>query len=149
MPSSVQATNLITLRASTQGISRCGPPPGVALSRFLVDLPPEVISQILLELETGDILCVRQTCRHLFEQTKSQSLWIRIAQQFLKNKEVVWPSWGLPLHTIPAETIEHLVFRTRRLADAQRRANALGNQETRIPFQGLILRPRDSPCGCI
>ncbi|KAG9040559.1 hypothetical protein FS837_000455, partial [Tulasnella sp. UAMH 9824] len=149
MSSSVQATDPITLTASTQGIPRSGPPPSIALSRSLVDLPPDVISQILLALETRHILYVRQasaiTCKHLFEQTKSQKLWERIAQQSLRNKEVIWPSWGLPLHAIPAETIEELVVRTKRLADAQRRAAALDHQEIRIPLQGLILRPRDSP----
>lgn len=145
MPSSIQTVKLITLRAPTQEIFRCGLAPGIPPSLSLVNLPPEVISQILIALELRDILSVRQTCRHLSAQMKSQKLWNRIAQQFLNNEELIWPSWGLPLHAIPAETIEDLVFRTKRLADAQRNVDDSGEEEIRTSFQGLILRPRDSP----
>ncbi|KAG8935175.1 hypothetical protein FRC01_007408 [Tulasnella sp. 417] len=111
----------------------------------LSDLPPKVVAQILLALGTREILRVRQTCKLLFAQTKSQKLWKMIAQRLLDDEEKIWPSWALPLDAIPVETIEDIVFRTKRLADVQRRVDDSGEEEIRTSFQGLILRPRDSP----
>ncbi|KAG8945521.1 hypothetical protein FRC04_000724 [Tulasnella sp. 424] len=128
---------LATLRST-------GESPGstTATSCPLVDLLPELITQILLLLKISDILRVRQTCRHLFAQTRSQILWIRIARPLLR------PSWGLLLQVIPAQTIEDLVFRAKRLAAIQRNVSTdddSGGKDIRTSFEGVIVRPRDSP----
>ncbi|KAG8968590.1 hypothetical protein FRC05_001515 [Tulasnella sp. 425] len=124
------------------------PADNVTVSCPLVNLLPKLITQILLQLKINDILRVRQTCRHLFKQTKSQKLWASIAQQLLHSPEIIWPSWGLPLDAIPAETIEDLVFRTGRLTEMQRTLWIDdSNKEIRTSFEGLIVRPYDSPMG--
>ncbi|KAG8945520.1 hypothetical protein FRC04_000723 [Tulasnella sp. 424] len=131
----------------TTELFRCGPSAlGATLS--FVNLPPQVIIKILGLLKISDILCIRQTCKHLFQQTKSQNLWARIAQQLLHSHEIIWPSWALPLHAIPAETIEDLVVRTKRLAATQRNVSTdddSGGKDIRTSFEGVIIRPRDSP----
>ncbi|KIO32626.1 hypothetical protein M407DRAFT_18390, partial [Tulasnella calospora MUT 4182] len=131
MPSPGQTVKPITLGAPPQEISRCGPAPDIAPSPSL---------NFVIFFPSGGL-----TCQHLSERTKSHELWIRIAQRFLNDKEPVWPSWGLPLHAIPAATIEDLVFRTKRLANVQRNVDDSDEEEIRTSFQGLILRPRDSP----
>ncbi|KAG8945519.1 hypothetical protein FRC04_000722 [Tulasnella sp. 424] len=138
MASSVRTTTLF----------RCGPSPATGATFSFVNLPPQVLIQILGLLKISDILCIRQTCKHLFKQTKSQGLWARIAQQLHQSHEIIWPSWGLPLHAIPAETIEDLVFRTKRLAATQRNVSTdddSGGKDIRTSFEGVIIRPRDSP----
>ncbi|KAG8935173.1 hypothetical protein FRC01_007406 [Tulasnella sp. 417] len=106
-------------------------------------LPLEVIVQILIHVNIGDIFSIRQACKHLLAQTKSHKVWAGVAARLKDNKDLVWPSWALPVAAIPASTLEDLVVRATRLSSL---VNSHDWQiDTREAFEAVIQRPWDSP----
>lgn len=61
----------------------------------------------------------------------------------MENKNVVWPSWGLPLAAMPSSTIEDLVVRATRLPSLVQ--DYWSEIDRRNAFEGGIQRPFDSP----
>ncbi|KIO32620.1 hypothetical protein M407DRAFT_18386 [Tulasnella calospora MUT 4182] len=110
---------------------------------LLGDIPPKIAEEILLLVEIEDIFNIRQTCTRLVPPTKTHSLWIKVAQRLIKERDLVWPSWALPLTAIPASTLEDLVVRATRLSSLVNRHD--WKIDTRKTFEGVIQRPWDSP----
>ncbi|KAF8876776.1 hypothetical protein CPB84DRAFT_381379 [Gymnopilus junonius] len=79
---------------------------------FITKLPPELIATILKypDIELGDILRVRRTCKYLAEVTRTKELWWRILHRYTDN-----PSRFLhlerPLELYTAEELENHFLR--------------------------------------
>ncbi|KAG8968589.1 hypothetical protein FRC05_001514 [Tulasnella sp. 425] len=118
-------------------------PPIMTSYATLTDIPPELVAIILLLVEMEDIFSIRQTCTYLLSQTKDHGLWTILANRAMEDKNVVWPSWGLPLAAMPSSTIEDLVVRATRLPSL---AHGYWSRiDRRNAFEGGIQRPFDSP----
>lgn len=56
---------------------------------------------------------------------------------------MAWPPWALPIHTVPAATLEELVIRAIRLEAVEQ--NPLPRTETRTSFDACFTLPRGTP----
>ncbi|KAF8649275.1 hypothetical protein AX16_005903 [Volvariella volvacea WC 439] len=92
-------------RSKTDRIKRATP--------ALVELPLEILTEIMQELSWRDILRVRQTCKCLFGASKTKFVWQAIAQKELSHNSNHPSELFLerPINTYTAQELERLILR--------------------------------------
>ncbi|KAG8935011.1 hypothetical protein FRC01_010516 [Tulasnella sp. 417] len=79
----------------------------------MLNLPDELILEILLALNLGSIFTMRQVCRRIMAISKTRSLWINLLERL--REELPGLCAAIPYHTFGAAELEGLVGRRVRL----------------------------------
>ncbi|KAG8935178.1 hypothetical protein FRC01_007411 [Tulasnella sp. 417] len=111
-----------------------------ARSSTFAILPDDIIVTILGSLDIRDIISIRRVSRGFERATKLRALWILLAHREVLDRKLSWPSYALPLTTVPTKTIEEYTVRATEIA----RQWAPGSEtQLRTPSR-CIIRPPNS-----
>ncbi|KAG6846618.1 hypothetical protein H0H93_012817, partial [Arthromyces matolae] len=77
---------------------------------LLIMLPPEIITELMEELDWFSLMKLRKTCRYLYDISKTLAVWQRQLRQYLSAHRLT-PPLEAPLETFTAPELEDWVSR--------------------------------------
>lgn len=84
---------------------------GEPISFFLLELPLEVITEVLKLLDWQTVLRVRQTCKHLSDATKAKSIWLGLFYASNASHSRSPLRLERPMELYTSRELEYLVLR--------------------------------------
>ncbi|KAF9559232.1 hypothetical protein CPC08DRAFT_528387 [Agrocybe pediades] len=75
----------------------------------ITTLPIELLIEILKEVEISDVLCIRRTCKFLYEATTAKPLWINLLWECEHSSPGIL-TLEKPLGLYSSKEVEHIVL---------------------------------------
>lgn len=96
----------------------------------MLNLPVELLLEILLALDLESIFMMRRVCRQTMAISKARSLWITVVKRL--QEELPGLYCAMPYHTFGAEELERLVVRRVRLEENWSSESPLCSQPPKV-----------------